>query len=385
MKTILFLSAVLISFVSISQDIEIITSKRVLVFDDEFNGEEAYKMHISYILNLENVDVKSIKWKLSGEEGKNWKIISGSLNEKDVDLEFKKIGTYDIAVDVKYEQKVEDKVQKGTAKDKRKKYITVTSDLRVLRQLYNTANNKEIKKKGKWMKLIKKADVISNKPAYSKDPIPSAYLARGYWGMEKSTEKDERVKDPYKDALKACQKAIKLDLNGIFIDMKDHKKWLDDFQFQISNDDIFEANITYDDQEIPSLPLANSKEEKEEVEKAFANILKGLSTYKKTTKNPFVVSWFSAGVQFFNKGASNAKKELQILIPELEKMRDLNDLTNTDKKFLKHGLMFCAIALKEENPHEACKFLNKANDLLGNENDFRIFYTSVYNACQEKE
>ena len=180
MKKILTILVIINFLLLNAQDLSIITNKRMLILDDEKLGEEAYKVHLEYEFNLEGATESSIEWKISGEEKKNWKILSGTLNDKKVDLQFKKIGTYDVSLKIKYTKKVEGSPEKGSVSAKEKKFITVTKNLNNLTNLYSDANNS---KKGKWMKLIKKADVMSNKPAFSRDPMPNVYLARGYWGM----------------------------------------------------------------------------------------------------------------------------------------------------------------------------------------------------------
>ncbi len=226
---------------------------------------------------------------------------------------------------------------------------------------------------------------MSNKPAFSRDPMPNVYLARGYWGMYLNSDEDPRIKDPYKEAIKACGKAVKLDLNGVYTYMSDHKTWLDGFQKMVMNDYIFMENIEYNSKELPSFLKSDRKEDKEMIAASFASIEKGLGIYTKITKNPFVVRWFDAGMQFNNRKGSSAVKIVNELTPRLLSIKNLNNLTKTDKKMLKHGLIFCAKALKEmDQTHQACSILIKSNEWFGDDEDFRLFFTGEFKGCPEE-
>ena len=71
-------------------NISMSASKNVLVLDDTKVNSNIVKLDSKFNL----IDTKEISriWSISGVEGKDWKIISGSINAKNIEIEFKKIG-----------------------------------------------------------------------------------------------------------------------------------------------------------------------------------------------------------------------------------------------------------------------------------------------------
>ena len=77
-------------------------------------------------------------WEFSGIAGKDWKIIKGSLESEEVELEFKKVGIYSFTLNTTYQYSVagEEEDEEDEKSIEKENILTVTKNLDELTQIY---------------------------------------------------------------------------------------------------------------------------------------------------------------------------------------------------------------------------------------------------------
>ena len=171
----------------------------------------------------------TITWLISGTQGKDWELVSGTKSSKTIQLKFKKVGSFSISISVGYSyknKKGDDEEDEATFEQEN--YITVTNNLDELTQIHADSN---------FIKLVKRAEDFKVKPKYAGDPTPLIFLAKGYYGMYRKELQDPLINDPFDLAITSTAEAIEIDQNGVF-DMPIHKMWLTNFQMEILDNGI---------------------------------------------------------------------------------------------------------------------------------------------------
>ena len=205
-------------------------SENLIFLDSETNQNTAVKFQA--LFTPDGCKKTNTIWSITGVQGKDWKIKSGSLDNDKVEIDFKKIGNYSLELTVVYtysgddpEEPEEDEIalEKEVA-------VTVTKNLDELTQLHADSS---------YLKLVRKADAYLVKPEYSTDPTPNIFLAKGYYGIYKKELDDPVVSDPWAATVDCIAAAVELDFNGIYNE-NIHKIWLNKFQEELlSNENRF--------------------------------------------------------------------------------------------------------------------------------------------------
>ncbi len=349
------------------------TNKNLLVLDDGKGGDASSIAELKINFTSQGTNFKSVQWEISGKEGKDWEVIKGDLTKKELDIQFKNIGVFDVLATVVFSTGSGDDEEEDEVSDEQEAFLTATYNLDELQQLYAD---------GDWLKLVKKSDNYKVKPKFATDPTPSIYLAKGFYGMYANGVKDSRIAEPYEEALATVAEAMEMELSGVF-NMKFHKTWLNDFQNKITNDYIFMGGLEYDSDGFPTYYSGDDKERSSEV---MENINTGIEYYSTITKNPFVMAFFNAAIRYNNRDAKGAKAILEETIPVFMKLKKLDKLTDTDKKVLVHGLVMSAAVLTEidGNNTRSCEIMLKGNEWFSENDMFRSYLTKKLLGCHNE-
>lgn len=328
MKNITFIGLTLLANLSFSQanKFKFESSSRILSIGDTIELKAIY----------DNVDDGSFKWKIGGEEGKDWKLVKGySVTDDVVKVYFKKIGPTNVGISGKRTSKVKKKVngkeQEETVKESlkydKKGYLLVTAkdEYSEFNQLFAEGTTDS------YIKLVKKASKLTENEKYAKDPFAFIWLARGLYAihgenLDYSQGKYAAYKTAFQDAIAALSKALKYDVNGFFEDtkMEDLKKFTD-FIYEFQNKYFVE--------------VLGEQVEKEQDKIDYAKINAALNKYVKITKNPICVKYYQIACMYRSNDASNAKLALKEADAQLAQLGDSASFTETDKLFFAAGVV----------------------------------------------
>jgi hypothetical protein len=279
-----------------------------------------------------------LKWKIGGEEGKDWKFVEGTkITDKEISIALKKIGPTNISITAKTEidsipkgKKKEDEIKvKISIKYDRKGYILVTSkdEYSEFNQLYAEGTVDS------YIKLVKKASKLTENDKYAKDPFAYIWLSRGLYSvhnenLDYSVGKYEPYKSAFNDAVSALSKALKYDNNN-FLEESKFAEFIYELQFRY-----------YDDIVASSLSDTSAVKKGKGTTKDFGKINSSLSKYLKITKNPLCIKHLQVACMFNLKDA-NAKTALKDAEAELVKYtasRDSVKFSPTDELFFAAGI-----------------------------------------------
>ena len=364
-------------------NISMSASKNVLVLDDTKVNSNIVKLDSKF--NLIGTKEISRIWSISGVEGKDWKIISGSINAKNIEIEFKKIGNYDVSIEGTYSYEIpvkkgeEREWEEDVAIEEQEGFITVTNNLDELTQLFVDRD---------FLKLIKRADDYRVKPKYAGDPTPLIFLAKGYYALYIDDIKQSLVGDPYDAAITSLSEAIEMDQNGI-LNMPIHKMWLAKFQ-----NEIFQQGVLFklDEQDgypvFSSLSAKNLKnsDKKEKNEENKEELIEGIEQSILITKNPNAYRFLEAAIRYNAKEIKEANAIYKAEIPNLNKLKNLDGYTETDLAALRIGIILSAQVLylkdKDKSYKNACGIYNSVVQWFDTEEDFEDFFTEFLKGCK---
>jgi hypothetical protein len=359
-------------------------TKNVLVLDETKVNANIVKLDSEF--NLMGTTKVSILWSISGVEGKDWKIISGTLNDKTIEIEFKKIGNYDVYIEGTYSFKLpikkgeDEELEEDVAINEQEGFITVTNNLDELTQLFVDRD---------FLKLIKRADDFRVKPKYAEDPTPLIFLAKGYFALYLDDVKQTLVSDPYDEAINSLSEAIEMDQNGI-LNMPIHKMWLAKFQNEIFLQGILNRLDENDGYSVfKKLSDKNLKDidKKEGIEENKAELIEGIEQSILITKNPNAYRFLEAAIRYNAKEIKEANAIYKAEIPNLNKLKNLDGYTETDLAALRIGIILSAQVLylkdKDKSYKNACGIYNSVVQWFDTEEDFEDFFTNFLNSCSE--
>lgn len=351
------------------------SNKRILTLDEEDDrpGNNTVKLEALFV--AAGTKKLGTVWTISGVQDKDWEVVGGALNDPSVELEFKKVGNYDVAVATTYSVKKklkngEEEEEELDVESEEEAFISVTNNLDELTQIHADSN---------FVKLVKKSADYVIKPKFAGDPTPTIFLAKGYFGMYRKDLKDPQIQEPYDEAITAVATAIEMDQNGIFY-VPIHKMWLNNFQSEILNNEILyklESQLGY-----PS--FYEGKPEKVLV--LTDELKEGIDLYLSITKNQIAAKFLEAAIRFKAKDTKTANTIWKAEIPNLMKLNNIDKFTEADKSALKTGIILSAqiLPIIEKNNTNACSLLTKIKEWYGEDKDFIAFFEGQLNSCKEK-
>ncbi|MBU3661110.1 MAG: hypothetical protein FGM14_14645 [Flavobacteriales bacterium] len=352
------------------------SNKRILTLDEEEDrpGNNTVKLEASFV--AAGTKKVGTAWSISGVQDKDWEVIGGALNAASVELKFKKVGNYDVAVATTYS--VKKKLKNGEIEEEEtdieveeEAYITVTNNLDELTQIHADSN---------FVKLVKKSADYVIKPKFAGDPTPTIFLAKGYYGMYRKDLKDAQIQDPYDEAINAVASAIEMDQNGIFYTPV-HKMWLSGFQTEVLNNGII---FKLDDEN--GYPVFYNGKDANKKLTLQDELGEGIEQYSTITKNPIAAKFLEAAIRFQAKDSKGANAIWKVEIPNLLKLKNIDKFTEADKLALKTGIILSAqiLPIIEKNNTNACLLLTKIKEWFGEDKDFIAFYEGKMNSCKEQ-
>ena len=365
-------------------DISISASKNIVVLDDSEINRNIVKLNSKFNLFGQKRKEISILWSISGVEGKDWKIISGKLNDKTIEIEFKKIGSYDVFIEGIYLFEIpaaegeEIDWEEDVVINEQLSFITVTNNLDELTQLFVDRD---------YIKLIKRAEDFRVKPKYLGDPTPLIFLAKGYFALYLDDIKQTLVNDPYDAAVSSLSEAIEMDQNGI-LNIPIHKMWLEKFQNKVFIQGILDKLDENDGYYVfPSLSPKNindpDKIEKNEWNKE--ELIQGIQQSILITKHPEAYSFLEAAILYNANETEEANAIYEAEIPNLINLKNLDGYTETDLAALRIGIILSGqvLVLKDKNYTSACEIYSSVDKWFDTEEDFEDFFTNFLNNCSE--
>ena len=345
-----------------------------LIFLDNEDGK---KNSIIFKSNFKPDGCKntSTLWEFTGLNGKDWKVVGGSLESDEVELEFKKAGNYSFTLTAVYTFSV--KQNNGEVEDEEEEIgieeenvVTVTRNLDELTQLHADSN---------YLKLVKKASTFVVKPEYLEDPTPNIFLAKGYYGIYKKELEDPIVDDPLSAALDCIAAAVELDFNDVY-DVSIHRIWLNHFQKEWLETEIL-GNL--DEEEGYYIPYSGTDKEIK-MERSELS-LEGCEIYASISKNPIAIKLMEAALRYNAKDTKTANQIWKTEIPRLSEL-DFENMTDADLMALKYGALLSAVKLTEitSTNTQACEILNGIKKAFEYDRSFNAFLKSRYNNCIEE-
>ena len=318
-------------------------------------------------------------WEFSGISGKDWKIIKGSLESEEVQLEFKKIGIYSFTLTSMFQYSLagEEEDEEDEISIEKENILTVTKNLDELTQIYADKD---------YAKLVKKADVYLVKPEYAEDPTPNIFSAKGFYGVY-IDETHEKIglgdrQSALENAIECTSAAIELDINGIF-NVSIHKIWLNELQNKLFKEEIAPNLENEDGYYIPY--NGTDKEIKQENNSLS---IEGCEVYRSITKYPITISLMEAALRYDARDSKTANAIWKKAIPNLELLNneDFENMTETDISILKYGAMLSAVKLTEisSSNSQACQILNSLKKTFEYYRTFNAFLNTKYNNCIEE-
>jgi tetratricopeptide (TPR) repeat protein len=236
------------------------------------------------------------------------------------------------------------------------------------------------KPKPNYEKLTLRASDFIAKPKYANDPTPYLFLAKGLYGLVKEGNAEPEFESALEESISALQSAVELDKNGVLNDVE-HQNFINDLEGYLLRE-YLEVHL---DGKLPDLGEA-------------------IDLYKQTTLNPISINFLEAYYKYKMKNAKAANIIWSTEIPKLLKYERLeidgkfsnsfkNELGNTiqltesDIKALKYGIMYSAIILRErdKNAEKACELLRKVDPWFQFDKDFRdLFEGDLFSSCVKK-
>ena len=352
------------------------SNKRILTLDEEDDspGNNTVKLEASFV--AAGTKKVGTSWSISGVQDKDWEVIGGALNAPAVELKFKKVGNYDVAVATTYS--VKKKLKNGEVEEEEtdieveeEAFITVTNNLDELTQIHADSN---------FVKLVKKSADYVIKPKFASDPTPTIFLAKGYYGMYRKDIKDPQIQEPYDEAINAVATAIEMDQNGIFYTPV-HKMWLNGFQTEVLNNGVI---FKFDDEN--GYPVFYNGKDANKKLTLQEELAEGIEQYATITKNPIAAKFLEAAIRFQARDSKNANAIWKVEIPNLLKLKNIDKFTEADKLELRTGVILTAQILPviEKNNTNTCLLLTKIKEWFGEDKDFIAFYEGKMNSCKEQ-
>ena len=345
-------------------------SKNLVVLDDSKENSNIVKLDSKFNPLGTKELPNSTRWEISGTQGKDWEIVSGTKSSKTIQLKFKKVGAFSISISIGYSfknKKGDDEEDETTYEQEN--FITVTNNLDELTQIHADSN---------FIKLVKRSEDFKVKPKYAGDPTPRIFLAKGYYGMYLKDLQDPLITDPYDQAIIAAAEAIEMDQNGIF-NMPIHKMWLTNFQMEILDNGI---TFNLDSQDgyptfFISKDAAKNAETNEQMKDA-------IEQYKSISKNTVSYRLLEAAIRYQTKDRKGANAIYAMEIQNLLKLENIDEFTDADLKAFKLGIILSAqvLAKRDGGNANACKILDKASIWLETDQDFFSFYEKKLNSCK---
>lgn len=348
-------------------------SKKLIFIDNESGNTNS----VTFKANFKPDGCKKTNtlWSFSGVEGKDWKIINGSIESDEIELEFKKVGIYSLTLTAIYQYTVqgEDEAEEDEIEYEGESILTVTKNLDELTQLHADSN---------YLKLVKKASSYLVNPAYLEDPTPNIFLAKGYYGIYKKQLEDPIVDDPLGATIDCIAAGMELDLNGIY-NVSIHNIWLNKFQHEWFDTEII-GNL--DEEDGYYIPYSGDNKEIKEERNGLS--IEGCEVYATISKNPIAIKFMEAALRYDARDNKTANLIWKTEIPNLEKLstEDFESMTETDLLALKYGAMLSAVKLTQISASNsmACQILNSLKKTFEYDRSFNAFMKTMYNNCTEE-
>jgi hypothetical protein len=345
-------------------------SKKIVVLDDDNDNANIVKLDSKFnSLGTKELPNTTL-WEISGTEGKDWELSSGTKTSKTISVKFKKVGNYSISISVGYSYKN----KKGNDEEdeaifEQENCITVTNNLDELTQIHAD---------GSFIKLVKRAEDYRVKPKYAGDPTPLIFLAKGYYGMYKKELQNPLITDPYDLAITTTAEAIEMDQNGVF-EMPIHKMWLNNFQMEI-----LDNGITFNLDNQDGYPIFSVSKDAAKNTQIKEQIKEAIEQYKSITRNTVSCRLLEAAIRYHTKDAKVANKIFAMEIPNLLKLENIDKFTETDIKALKLGVILSTqiLSKRDGGNSNACKILDKALIWFEGDREFVSLYEEKFNSCK---
>ena len=345
-------------------------SKNIVVLDDAKENQNIVKLESKFNSLGTKELPNSIIWVISGTQGKDWELVSGTKSSKTIQLKFKKVGSFSISISVGYSyknKKGDDEEDEATFEQEN--YITVTNNLDELTQIHADSN---------FIKLVKRAEDFKVKPKYAGDPTPLIFLAKGYYGMYRKELQDPLINDPYDQAITSTAEAIEIDQNGVF-DMPIHKMWLNNFQMEI-----LDNGITFNLDNQDGYPIFSVSKDASKNTQINEQIKEAIEQYKSITRNIVSCRLLEAAIRYHTKDAKGANTIFTMEIPNLLKLENIDKFTETDIKALKLGVILSTqiLSKRDGGNSNACKILDKVLIWFEGDREFVSLYEEKFNSCK---
>ena len=346
------------------------TSKNIVVLDDSRENGDVVKLDSKFNSLGTKELPNSTLWGISGTEGKDWELASGTKSSKTITVKFKKVGNYSISISVGYSYKnKKGNDEEDEATNEKENCITVTNNLDELTQIHADSN---------FIKLVKRAEDFKVKPKYAGDPTPLIFLAKGYYGMYRKELQDPLINDPFDLAITSTAEAIEIDQNGVF-DMPIHKMWLNNFQMEI-----LDNGITFNLDSQDGYPIFYVSKDAAKNTQTNQQIKEAIEQYKSITKNIASCRLLEAAIKYHTKDAKVANTIFAMEIPNLLKLENIDKFTESDIKALKLGVILSAqiLSKRDGGNSNACKILDKATIWFEGDQEFVSLYEEKFNSCK---
>jgi len=345
-------------------------SKNIVVLDDDKDNVNIVKLDSKFNSLGTKELPNSLNWAISGNQGKDWELISGTKSSKTIQLKFKKVGSFSISVSVGYSyknKKGDDEEDEATFEQEN--CITVTNNLDELTQIHADSN---------FIKLVKRAEDFKVKPKYAGDPTPLIFLAKGYYGMYRKELQDPLINDPFDLAITSTAEAIEIDQNGVF-DMPIHKMWLTNFQTEI-----LDNGITFNLDSQDGFPIFSVSKDASKNTQINEQIKEAIEQYKSITRNTVSCNLLEAAIRYHTKDTKGANAIFAMEIPNLLKLETIDKFTESDIKALKLGVILSAqiLSKRDGGNSNACKILDKATIWFEGDSEFVSLYEEKFNSCK---
>jgi len=345
-------------------------SKNIVVLDDIKDNVNIVKLDSKFnSLGTKELPNTTL-WEISGTDGKDWELASGTKSSKTITVKFKKVGNYSISISVGYSYKnKKGNDEEDEATSEKENFITVTNNLDELTQIHADSS---------FIKLVKRAEDYRVKPKYAGDPTPLIFLAKGYYGMYRKELQDPLITDPYDLAITTTAEAIEMDQNGIF-EMPIHKMWLNDFQMEI-----LDNGITFNLDRQDGYPIIYVSKDAAKNTQTNQQIKEAIEQYKSITKNIASCRLLEAAIKYHTKDAKVANTIFAMEIPNLLKLENIDKFTESDIKALKLGVILSAqiLSKRDSGNSNACKILDKATIWFEGDQEFVSLYEEKFNSCK---
>ncbi len=345
-------------------------SKNIVVLDDDKDNVNIVKLDSKFnSLGTKELPNTTL-WEISGTDGKDWELASGTKSSKTITVKFKKVGNYSISISVGYSYKnKKGNDEEDEATSEKENFITVTNNLDELTQIHADSS---------FIKLVKRAEDYRVKPKYAGDPTPLIFLAKGYYGMYRKELQDPLITDPYDLAITTTAEAIEMDQNGIF-EMPIHKMWLNDFQMEI-----LDNGITFNLDRQDGYPIIYVSKDAAKNTQTNQQIKEAIEQYKSITKNIACCRLLEAAIKYHTKDAKVANTIFAMEIPNLLKLENIDKFTESDIKALKLGVILSAqiLSKRDGGNSNACKILDKAKIWFEGDSEFVSLYEEKFNSCK---